>query len=60
MKAYGKAQEAEARQNALKKLSGELLSATEVAGRRVPPYALRRLKEDVAKDLPPKHEGPMI
>jgi SNF2 family DNA or RNA helicase len=26
----------------------------------VPPYAFRRLKEDVAKDLPPKHEGPMI
>ena len=60
MKAYGKAQEAEARQNALKKLSGELLNAAEVEGRRVPPYALRRLKEDVAKDLPPKHEGPMI
>lgn len=60
MRAYGKAREAEARQEALKKLSGELLNATEIAGRRVPPYALRRLKEDVAKDLPPKHEGPMI
>ncbi len=60
MRTYGKAQEAEARQDALKKLSGELLSATEIGGRRVPPYALRRLKEDVAKDPPPKYEGPMI
>ena len=60
MKEYGKAREAEARQGALKKLSGELLNPVEVDGRRVPPYALRRLKDDVAKDLPPKHEGPMI
>ena len=60
MKAYGKAQEPEARQRALEKLSGELLQKAEIDGLRVPPYALRRLKEDVAKDLPPKHQGPMI
>ena len=59
MKAYGKAQEPDARQSALLKLSGELLEKTDVDGRRVPPYALRRLKEDVAKDLPRKHQGPM-
>jgi SNF2 family DNA or RNA helicase len=60
MKAFGKAQEPEKRQQALAKLSGELLEKAEIDGRRVPPYALRRLKEDVAKDLPRKHQGPMI
>ena len=60
MKSYGKAQEPESRQRALEKLSGELLQKAEIDGRLVPPYALRRLKEDVAKDLPPKHQGPMI
>src|SRR5262249_24878970 len=60
IKAYGKAEEPETRQVALNRLSHELLQATVVDGRKVPPYALRRLKEDVAKDLPPKHQGPMI
>jgi hypothetical protein len=60
MKTYGKAQPAEARQSALEKLSAELLQKSEVDGRVVPPYALRRMKEDVAKDLPPKHQGRMI
>ena len=60
MKAYGKAQEPESRQRALEKLSSELLQKAEIDGRQVPPYALRRLKEDVAKELPPKHQGPMI
>jgi HJR/Mrr/RecB family endonuclease len=60
MKTFGKAQEPQARQQALEKLSGELLQQAEIDGRRVPPYALRRLKEDVAKDLPPKHQGPMV
>ncbi len=60
MKAYGKSQEPKSRQRALEQLSGELLQKTDIDGRRVPPYALRRLKEDVAKDLPPKHQGPMI
>ena len=60
MKTFGKAQEPHARQQALEKLSGELLQQVDVEGRRVPPYALRRLKEDVAKDLPPKHQGPMV
>jgi superfamily II DNA/RNA helicase len=56
----GKAQEPEERQRALAKLSGELLEKAQIDGRQVPPYALRRLKEDVAKDLPRKHQGPMI
>jgi hypothetical protein len=60
MKAFGKTQEPGARQLALEKLSGELLQKAEIDGRRVPPYALRRLKEDVAKDLPQKHQGPMV
>jgi hypothetical protein len=60
MKTYGKAQDQQARKQALEKLSGELLQLAELDGRRVPPYALRRLKEDVAKDLPPKCQGPMI
>ncbi|MET4481576.1 SNF2-related protein [Bradyrhizobium sp. F1.13.3] len=60
MKTYGKAQPAEARQSALEKLSAELLQKSEVDGRVVPPYALRRMKEDVAKDLPTKHQGRMI
>jgi SNF2 family DNA or RNA helicase len=60
MKAFGKVQETQARQQALEKLSGELLQKAEIDGHQVPAYALRRLKEDVAKDLPPKHQGPMI
>jgi SNF2 family DNA or RNA helicase len=60
MKEYGKAQEPELRQKTLAKLSGELLEKAEIDNRSVPPYALRRLKEDVAKDLPRKHQGPMI
>src|SRR5262249_37759647 len=60
IKVYGKTQEAEARRQSLERLSGELLQTAEVDGRCVPPYALRRLKEDVAKDLPPKRQGPMI
>jgi SNF2 family DNA or RNA helicase len=60
MKAYGKAQPPEERQSALEKLSGELLRKAQIDGRVVPPYAIRRMKEDVAKDLPPKHQGRMI
>jgi SNF2 family DNA or RNA helicase len=60
MKAFGKAQDPEARQRALEKLSGELLEKAEIDGRQVPPYVLRRLKEDVAKDLPRKFQGPMV
>ena len=60
MKAYGKMQDADARQEALKKLSQELLEPTYIEQRKIPPFALRRLKEDVAKDLPCKFEGPMI
>ncbi len=60
MKEYGKAQEPELRQQTLAKLSGELLEKAEIDSRIVPPYALRRLKEDVAKDLPRKHQGPTI
>ncbi|HEY6259683.1 MAG TPA: SNF2-related protein [Xanthobacteraceae bacterium] len=60
MKAYGKAQDPETLRQALERLSRELLQKAEVDGRRVPPYAIRRLKDDVAKDLPPKHQGPMI
>jgi SNF2 family DNA or RNA helicase len=60
MKAHGKAQEPASRQAALERLSRELLQSTQVDGHKVPPYALRRLKEDVAKDLPTKHQGPMI
>jgi SNF2 family DNA or RNA helicase len=59
MKACGKTQGPEARTQALERLSGELLHPAE-DGTGVPPYALRRLKEDVAKDLPPKRQGPMI
>ena len=60
MKTYGKARESEARHDALKKLSAELLEPVRIESQDVPPYALRRLKEDVAKDLPAKHEGPML
>src|SRR6266851_5473452 len=60
MKTYGKANAPESRQLALEKLSGELLQKAKIDGREVPPYALRRMKEDVAKDLPQKHQGPMI
>jgi hypothetical protein len=59
MKLYGKAQPAEARHLALEKLSTELLGSSEVSG-RISPYAIRRMKEDVAKDLPTKHQGRMI
>jgi hypothetical protein len=60
IKAYGKMQDDAARQRALEKLSLELLEPAEIEGCKIPPFALRRLKEDVAKDLPPKLEGPMI
>ncbi len=60
MKAYGKAQPADSRQVALERLSGELLQNAKIGGRSVPPYAIRRMKEDVAKDLPRKHQGRMI
>jgi SNF2 family DNA or RNA helicase len=60
MKLYGKAQPAEARHLALEKLSTELLGSSDGTGKRVPPYAFRRMKEDVAKDLPTKHQGRMI
>ena len=60
MRTYGKTLEVEARQEALEQLSAELLKESEVDGRRVPPYVLRRLKEDVAKDLPHKYQGPMV
>jgi HJR/Mrr/RecB family endonuclease len=59
MKKYGKDQDA-ARQKALEGLSQEVLQKAHVNEKVIPPYAFRRLKEDVAKDLPPKHEGPMI
>lgn len=60
MKVYGKSQPEASRQAALEKLSGELLRNAEIEGRLVPPYALRRMKEDVAKDLPTKHQGRMV
>jgi hypothetical protein len=60
MKTYGKAQPVESRQVALERLSGELLQNAKIEGRLVPPYAIRRMKEDVAKDLPQKHQGRMI
>ena len=62
MKRYGAArtEAAESRQKALEVLSRELLQPTQVGDRSIPPYALRRLKEDVAKDLPTKHQGPML
>ena len=60
MRAYGKNREPVEREAALKKLSSELLEFVNIDGAVVPPYALRRLKEDVAKDLPAKHEGPML
>ena len=60
MKAYGKLQESVTRQKALEKLSRELLESAEIENRKIPPFALRRLKEDVAKDLPRKIEGPMV
>lgn len=60
MKTYGKAQPTEARRLALEKLSGELLRSATVEGVQVPPYALRRMKQDVAKDLPAKHQGRML
>jgi Helicase conserved C-terminal domain/Restriction endonuclease len=47
-------------QVALERLSGELLRNAKIGGRLVPPYAIRRMKEDVAKDLPQKHQGRMI
>jgi hypothetical protein len=60
MKTFGKAQESDSRQKSLQRLSDELLQKADIDGRQVPPYAFRRLKEDVAKDLPPKHQGPML
>lgn len=60
MKAYGKALPAEERKVALKSLSEELLNAATVGNQPVPPYALRRMKEDVAKDLPAKHQSRMM
>jgi SNF2-related domain/Restriction endonuclease len=60
MKAYGKAQDSQIRQKALETLSRELLENTEIDRRQVPSYVFRRLKEDVAKDLPPKFQGPML
>jgi hypothetical protein len=60
MKRYGKDREASERQKALEELSKEVLQKSQIDGKVVPPYAFRRLKKDVAKDLPPKHEGPMI
>jgi SNF2 family DNA or RNA helicase len=60
MKKYGKDQDASERQKALEELSKEVLQKSYTHERVVPPYAFRRLKEDVAKDLPPKYEGPMI
>jgi SNF2 family DNA or RNA helicase len=60
MKLYGASADDVERQKALEALSQELLQAAELDGRRITPYALRRLKEDVAKDLPAKHHGPML
>lgn len=60
MKAYGRALPVEERKVALKSLSEELLTAAAVGGQSVPPYALRRMKEDVAKDLPTKHQSRMM
>jgi len=60
MKAYGKAQPVDVRKAALKSLSDELLNSAQFSGQSVPPYALRRMKEDVAKDLPIKHQGRMM
>jgi hypothetical protein len=60
MKLYGAGANDVERQKALEALSKELLQPAELDGRRITPYALRRLKEDVAKDLPAKHHGPML
>lgn len=60
VKDFGKSQDPEERHKKLERLSRELLEQSEVDGRSIPPFALRRLKEDVATDLPPKHQGPMI
>lgn len=60
MKAYGKTLPSEERKAALKSLSEELLSAAAVGNQSVPPYALRRMKEDVAKDLPAKHQSRLM
>jgi HJR/Mrr/RecB family endonuclease len=60
MRKYGKEREALERVKALEELSKEVLHKSYTDGKVVPPYAFRRLKEDVAKDLPPKREGPMI
>jgi hypothetical protein len=60
MKLYGASADDVERQKALEALSQELLQPAELDGRRITPYALRRLKEDVAKDLPAKHHGPML
>lgn len=59
MEHYGKSQDPEVRKSRLEDLSKELLEKAEFGGRTVPPFALRRMKEDVAKDLPVKHQGPM-
>jgi hypothetical protein len=60
MRLYGVGADDVVRQKALEALSQELLQPAELDGRRITPYALRRLKEDVAKDLPLKHQGPML
>lgn len=60
MKLYGKGQDVEIRQAQLKKLSNELLNVATTDAGDIPPFAFRRLKEDVAKDLPPKHQSPML
>jgi hypothetical protein len=60
MKRYGSGVDQVNRQKALEALSRELLQPAEVGDRSITPYALRRLKEDVAKDLPAKHQGPML
>lgn len=59
MERYGKSQDPEVRKVRLEDLSRELLEKAEFEGRTLPPFALRRMKEDVAKDLPAKHQGPM-
>jgi len=60
MKTYGKSQAEAERAKSLERLSNEILSPSTVSGKAVPAYALRRMKEDVAKDLPAKHEGNMV
>jgi HJR/Mrr/RecB family endonuclease len=60
MKIYGKSQAEAERAKSLERLSNEILSPSTVSSKAVPAYALRRMKEDVAKDLPAKHEGNMV